>query len=343
MSNEEGNYSHESASFLVRRSRIKADGWILNTGLKYKLELALSNRDVAGGHSPEFRNTANIVLDAFIRWRFYKNLSIQFGQAKLPGNRERVISSGNLQFVDRSLLNSRFTLDRDVGIQLRNHHFLFNRLLIREIIAFGQGEGRNVTSGFHGGFDYTARIELLPFGEFAGKGDYVGAAIRREEKVKLSVAVTYDYNANAVRERGQLGTFIINETGSYIGKDLKSIHADMMLKYRGWSMMAEYAHREVSGEPVVFDEDMTEIGTYYTGEAINVQVGAFFTDTWEAAIRYTEVFPDVLVAENETQYTFGLSKYVVGHKLKIQTDFTYVDKDISHDILLWRLQVEVHL
>ena len=51
-----------------------------------------------------------------------KNFEIWFGQGKLPGNRERVISSGNLQQVDRSLLNSLFTIDRDFGFQLR-HHF----------------------------------------------------------------------------------------------------------------------------------------------------------------------------------------------------------------------------
>ena len=40
-----------------------------------------------------------------MKWNFYKNFELWFGQAKLPGNRERVVSSGNLQLVDRSILN----------------------------------------------------------------------------------------------------------------------------------------------------------------------------------------------------------------------------------------------
>ena len=38
-------------------------------------------------------------------WHFAKNWELWAGQTKLPGNVERVISSGDLQLVDRSLLN----------------------------------------------------------------------------------------------------------------------------------------------------------------------------------------------------------------------------------------------
>ena len=37
-------------------------------------------------------------------WNFYENFELWAGQTKLPGNIERVISSGNLQQVDRSLI-----------------------------------------------------------------------------------------------------------------------------------------------------------------------------------------------------------------------------------------------
>jgi len=44
----------------------------------------------------------------------------------------------------------------------------------------------------------------------------------------------------------------------------------------------------------------------------------------------------------QKQYTFGLSKYIVGHKLKIQTDLSYLSEDSAIDELMYRLQVEVH-
>ena len=66
---------------------------------------------------------------------FWKSFSIKFGQGKLPGNRERVISSGNLQLVDRSRLNSRYNIDRDVGFTLSNWTKLGKQFFIKEVAA----------------------------------------------------------------------------------------------------------------------------------------------------------------------------------------------------------------
>ena len=85
-------------SMMIRRSRLKADGWALSPKFSYKVELALSNRDIRGGGNPEFGNTANIILDAVLKYHVNENWSLWFGQTKLPGNRERVYSSQKLQF-----------------------------------------------------------------------------------------------------------------------------------------------------------------------------------------------------------------------------------------------------
>ena len=48
----------------------------------------------------------------------YSFLKMKVGQWKAHYNRERVISSGKQQLVDRSLINRAFTLDRQVGLSL---------------------------------------------------------------------------------------------------------------------------------------------------------------------------------------------------------------------------------
>src|SRR5690606_20106056 len=107
-------------SFLIRRARLKFDGFAYSPKLRYKIELGLSNQDIAG--ASEFTGDApRIIYDAVIMWRFYQNFELWAGQTKLPGNRERVISSANLQLIDRSLLNSTFNIDRDIGFQLRHN------------------------------------------------------------------------------------------------------------------------------------------------------------------------------------------------------------------------------
>lgn len=336
--NNPGSYD---AAFLVRRMRLKFDGWAFNPRVTYKLEIALSNRDNAGGSGAEFRKAANAVLDASVAYNFYKNFTIQFGQRKLPGNRERVISSGNLQFVDRSRVNSRYNIDRDVGLQLKHHFTIGDNFLIREVAALSQGEGRNVTAGYFGGFNYTYRVEFLPFGKFSSKGDYIGSAIAREETPKLSVGITYDNNRNSVRERGQLGSFIQDEAGNYLGKDLNTLFIDMMLNYKGISIMGEYADKQTGDDdPNVYDAEGTLVGTFFTGTGLNLQAGYMFENNMEIAARYTTI--DAQVATDENQYTFGVNKFFVGHKLKIQNDFTLIERDGSQNSFQWRTQVDIH-
>ena len=71
---EEGYMADNDVTALIRRSRLKFDGWAHNPRLKYKLELALSNRDNGGGGDlDKFGNAANIILDANLTYNFYKN------------------------------------------------------------------------------------------------------------------------------------------------------------------------------------------------------------------------------------------------------------------------------
>ena len=338
---DEAYDSDFDANILIRRSRLKFSGWAVSPKLKYKAELALSNRDNGGGNVDEFGNAANIILDAHLTYNFYQGLYVRLGQGKLAGNRERVISSGNLQFVDRSRLNSRFTIDRDVFIQLGNQHTIGNDFIVKESISMSLGEGKNQIQGYNGGFDYTFRLEFLPFGSFQSKGDYIGSAIKREATPKLSIGLTYDNNRNAVRERGQKGSFIIDENGAYVGKTLNTFFADLMFKYQGLSIMAEYASKATADDiPFVYDAEDHVIGTFYTGSSYNIAAGYMLPNNIEFAIRYTDVTADA--SNDEQHYTIGINKYIAGHKLKIQTDFSLINRDGKQNSGLWRTQVDFH-
>ena len=316
-----------SGRVYVRRARIKGDGYAFSPKLKYKFEY-----DVANG----------FVLDAVLKWNFYKNLSIWAGQTKLPGNRERVISSGDLQFVDRSLLNSNYNIDRDVGIQIRNHHKIGKQFVIREIIAISQGEGRNVTVGNLGGYDYTARIELLPFGNFTKKGDYFGADLEREKKIKFSLGITYDMHDRAVREHGNTRNFMRTETG-YFETDINTLFVDFMLKYRGFSMMGEYADKR-SKDLFARGTEGELTGDFVTaGTGLNLQAGYLFPSNYEIAARYTSITRDKdLPINNIDQFTLGGSKYFVGHKLKVQADISYAKEENTDDAVMYRMQFDLH-
>lgn len=331
------------SKFMTRRARLKFDGHVYSPKLEYKLELGLSNRDISGA-SKYTSNSPNYIFDAVLKWNFYENFSLWMGQTKLPGNRERVISSGNLQFVDRSLVNNVFNIDRDMGGQLRHHFLIGDKFEVREILAVSQGEGRNVTSDNLGGYQWSSRIEFLPFGSFEKEGDYSGSDLKREEKPKLSIAATYDLNDRAVKTRSNMGSYMVNDAGFY-ETDIYTIFADMMLKYKGFSVMAEYANREAE-KPKATDSDGTETGDVVdVGYGFNAQIGYLFKNNWELASRFTYIELDKKITgeDIERQYTIGVSKYIVDHKLKIQSDISYLDiQNSKNNELMYRLQLDVH-
>lgn len=340
-SNKDGLYN-PSSSMLVRRARLKFKGFAFSPKLKYKMELGLSNRDISGA-SEHTGNAPRYILDAVLKWNFHQNFELWFGQTKLPGNRERVISSADMQLVDRSLLNKRFNIDRDMGIQLRHHFNLSDKFVVREALAFSQGEGRNVTVGNLGGHQYTAHLELLPFGKFEGKGDYVGGDLKREQTPKLAIGMSYDFNNNAVKTRSNQGTYMVNDEG-YYQTNISTFFMDAMFKYKGFSFMGEYSYRDAK-DPIAKNSDGTPTGEIVqVGSGLNLQSGYLFTKNWEVSGRFTNISLDENITGKgtENQYTIGLSKYIVGHKLKVQTDISYLDIATATNQLMYRLQVDIH-
>lgn len=339
---DDGGLVDPQQSSSIRRARLKFDGFAYSPKLKYKIELGLSNRDISG--ASEFTGDApRYILDAVVMWNFYGNFEFWMGQTKLPGNIERVISSGNLQQVDRSLLNSRYNIDRDQGIQIRHHFNLSDKFLVREKLALSQGEGRNITSGNLGGFQYTARLELLPFGTFKSKGDYSGSDLKREETPKLMLAATFDHNQDAVKTRSNQGSYMVNDLGFY-ETDINTVFIDAMFKYKGFSFMGEYAYREAD-DPIAKNSDGTLTGDeVWVGDGLNLQTGYLFPNNWEVSGRFTNIKldQDITGRNPQSQYTLGLSKYIVGHKLKVQSDLSYLSEEENNNSLMWRLQVDIH-
>ncbi len=327
-----------AGNFMVRRSRLKFDGHAYSDKLKYKVELGLTSRDIST--NKEDGNTggsSRIILDAVLKYQFSSHWSVWVGQTKLPGNRERVISSANLQFVDRSNVNSKFNIDRDAGFQLRGK-YAFGTFRIHPSVAITKGEGRDISSSNFGGLNYTGHVDVLPLGKFTGKGDYIGGAIHREEKPKISFGFTYNLNQGAVRQQGQLGSFVSDSLGDYVENDLTAIMADMMFKYRGWSLMSEYAY-------TVGNNSSADVSKgFNTGNGFSIQAGYMFKNNYELATRYTTVRNDGSLSgiKDQDEITLGFSKYIVGHSLKIQSDIARVTTPGSSDgDLRFRLQVEM--
>ena len=136
-------------------------------------------------------------------------------------------------------------------------------------------------------------------------------------------------------------------TDGHFNSNITTIFADMMFKYKGFAVMGEYANRNAD---VInhFSADSTSSASVMAGSSLNFSLSYLMKNNWQVAARYTSYTPHVDYIDNgEQRYTFGVSKYVVGHSLKVQADVTYKMEDdragiSTDDKLLYRLQIDFH-
>lgn len=303
----------------VRRCRLSFIGHVYNPKLTYYIQLSFSRGDMDWSVSDvTTQNTSpNVLRDAVIYYKPLKNVQLGIGQTKLPGNRQRVVSSGSLQFYDRSPVNSNLTLDRDFGI-FTNYSIYFGTFKTIFKGAISTGEGRNSISS-NSGLAYTGRIELLPLGEFTDGGDYFEGDVIREEKPKISLAGGYHFNDLAVRTQGQLGKDLYSPVSYHV------YLADFLLKYKGIALSSEFISKKAQNSAITYNA--TGSSRYLiSGSGINTQVSYCFKSKWEIAGRYSLVTPDKEIeksmAKNQ-QIGLGITKYLMKHKVKTQFNVFY--------------------
>ncbi len=305
--------SFEQTDFRIRRLRVRLDGFVFNPRIQYYIQLGFSksDMDLDGGE------VAQPIRDAILYYHFSPNFYVGLGQAKLPGNRERVISSGNLQFAERSIANSFFTLDRDFGVFAYYTIPSQGKAVYQFKGAISSGEGRNPSVGDRG-LSYTGRMEVLPFGKFTNGGDYSEGDLELEARPKLSLGASYNYNESGSRSRGQLGPEL------YQKRDQRVFIADMMLKYKGWALLGEYFSRNASN-PITYNP-LGLRQAVWVGSGQNFQVSKLISKQGELAIRYAQITPKQSIRNLEMQReetTLGYTHYVGGHRVKLQGNLGY--------------------
>ncbi|MGY6563090.1 MAG: porin [Luteibaculaceae bacterium] len=322
----------------VRRLRLRFDGFVYDPRVTYVIQLSFTRGDM------DFEDTGfpNVVRDAMIFFSATDKLVLGMGQTKLPGNRQRVASSGDLQFVDRSIVNRTFNIDRDFGFQAFYTENINDFFMVFRA-AITSGEGRNVSFSTKG-LSYTGRVELLPFGQFTNFGDYFESDLLREKRPKLALAGTFSRNENAIRTGGTIGGFLFER------RDMSTYMADMMFKYQGFSTTSEFMYR-TSSNPLTFSPDGEDVAFVVTGAGFNIQSSYLFKSNYEIAARYSVLDLAKEVSDftgNTRQYMLGVSRYVRGHRLKLQADIAYeenipilLDRTPRRDAWIFRFQIEM--
>jgi phosphate-selective porin OprO/OprP len=323
----------------IRRMRLKLDGFVYNPKFGYKVELGFSARDIG---TVAVGNSGNVILDGVLFYNPTKNWTIGFGQTKLPGNNQRVVSSGSLEFTDRTINNSRFNIDRDFGLFLDYSHQKPNSFSYDLKGAITKGEGRNWVKTEDDGIALTGKVELFPLGAFTKNGSLFEGDLLREKTVKWMISGAFSQNNNAVRSQGQLGSSLFE------ARTLQSLFFDTMFKYNGWAASAAYMSRMTDNAITVNPLDRTKTQAVFVGDGIDTQLSYVFPSNYQVAGRFSMQKVDSEIhafTPNTDEYALSLSRYIMGHKLKVQTEISYEDKEyFSGDTAAsWyvRFQVEI--
>lgn len=305
----------------IRRLRLRFDGYVGNPKFLYVIQLSFAPGDVGEAQDGE---NINIIRDAAVFYRPNKHWTFLFGQTKLPGNRQRVNSSGALQLTDRTINNARFTIDRDFGFQAYYLNEIKDKFSYNIKTAVTTGEGRNWTKSADNGVAFTGKIELMPFGSFKKDGTNFEGDIAREEKPKLLVSGAFHQNNLARRTQGQLGEDLFEQ------KTMKSVLLDAMLKYNGWSLMSSYMSR-TANDPVAFNpENNTQFNYVPVGSGMDYQLSYVFPTNYEIIGRFsTQNMNNNIKAfiPDSKQFTLGVTKYLWEHAFKLQGEVTLSDLD----------------
>lgn len=340
--NFDDNFTLAKTDARVKRLRLRFDGYIYSPKLVYSIQLGFTHYD-----SEDLPNgSKNIVRDAIVYYVPNATWNIGFGQTKIKANRARVNSSSALQFVDRSIVNSRFNIDRDFGLFGEFNPLHGDGFNLSARASVTSGEGRNWGTSNKGGFAYTGRLELYPLGRFKAKGEIVEGCYEYDDHMRILLAGAYSYNDRTSRLEGQRGALMPGDAT----RDLGAYFVDFILKYRNWAFYTDFMGRTCD-DPFFEEEPSAYV---YTGCGLNIQTSYLIKRKWEIALRNSTLFPSEQIRPmagygNYNQMTLGLTRYIIGHNLKVQADVSYdsySERDaqiIPDNFNRWQIRFQVEL
>ena len=341
--------------FRARRVRLRISGKQSNPGFSYRLQLNLAESEV------ENDELSNVLWDAWVGYNINKYYRVSFGQKSSPtDNIEVLMASNTLQLPERSRLTGAFSNIREIGLFLDGRNNIKgSKWVIKPSlnITTGDGYGYKFNSKDFGGLKYGARINFLPFGLFRNFGQFRQGDLVRELNPKLLIGFSASYNDGITSRRGRRnGDFIyytLNGTDtSYQLPDFFKFGADILFKYRGFSLIGEFVQTKAFiPDGITHRNDRynnpnnltTNFRTYspadyvrtqmMLGSGLNLQAGYIFKSLFSIDGRFTSLKPDELSFLNNSlfynrnkYYEIGVSKYFTkNYTFKLQASYRIID------------------
>ncbi|MFD2826729.1 porin [Leeuwenhoekiella polynyae] len=315
----------ENSVFKINRSRLKVGGHAYKPWLKYYWEYELGQ-----GNLLDFR----IMIE---RWKW---LNIKIGQWKLEFTRERRISSGAQQLVDRSILNRSFTVDRQQGIEL------YGRLAGRGSADFSYwaavvtGSGRSATENDDKNLMYFGRLQWNVLGDDLGFSGGSDLQLHQTPEAILAVSAVTNrspFTRFSSSGGGFLAGFEQQEPGQY---RINQTNVETAFKYQGFSWQSEIHRKEII-DKLNANATTTLSGYYVQAGYFANQAFSWWPKPLEVAVRYASFKPDRSQDTELDESSLAFNWFFKGHRNKLTAEISSFDYETPTEELKNELRFRV--
>jgi hypothetical protein len=306
---QEREDQEDVSTFRIRRARYYASGHAVYPWLEYSTQLTLEGGSAA-------------LRDAYLEATYLDYLRPRVGQYKVPFDREFLKSGFALQFIERSIASSQFSLQRDVGFQLSGA-LAEKRLSYAAGIFNGSGGNQN---NVNTEYMYVGRVVWSPFGPYPYAQPPL---VEKDPLLALGLAAAYLPDLEP-GERRTLAGVLGNRNIVPVTSNVSQYTADLAFKYKRFSTETGVFFREIDPEVPTAAFLSTDAWGMYA------QAGYFLVpEKLEFAARYSYADPDNPTGTgtgHQQEGTLGLNYYIYGHRIKAQLNYSYfVTEDQPED------------
>jgi len=323
----------DASAFELERARLYLTGHVLKD-LNYKV---IWEGDSDRGEEGEYLYWYEL------SYSFMPELGVRLGKYKGPFGKQEPTSAGRLMFIDRSLANEVFNIDRNVGVGLFGTVDLGDIKPYWEMMVFN-GFRDNENAPFSGNDNtpsLAARMVTPLMG--ASREDFLNESdLEYHENMVAQVGCSFAYTNDRAEDNfagGESNSYTYLGKSDYdckadvfqLGGEAVLFGADVAMKYQGLSVILEGFYQHIDGDSDEFS-DASDFGTIRNGidglELDNygwyAQAGYFLVPkSFELVGRVGGVCVDS--TNDSYEYAGGWNWYLYGQDLKLSMDVTYID------------------
>jgi len=324
----------EGADSQIRRFHVYLKGYVYSPNIFYKYVLC-SDKNGSGCAGS---SSGMGIEDAYIGYKFGDAkeplAKLTYGQMKVPWSLEAQTSSSGLEFVDRS--SKQITFERDNGLRLDGYLKNFATGTFYFGTALGSNTQRDTSDLDINDNVYVTRLEIHPFGAMKkSQGD-----LKKTDKLQLTVSTAY------LSWKGIETTYSSAAFSENVGGKFDDRLQDLWKAYKTYNGNVSYGLTQLDVTGWTYDAALKYKGIYLEGEhttlkgsesvlkmgdeSINwlrLQGSYHIIDGWSAGYRYGQRDQSDKSNDLITEHTYMISKYFVGHNLKINADYGYINEE----------------